>query len=97
MHLLGISLFLAYLLYSNLASDFSTRDYDEYTEQEPMDEPVSYSEDKLVCLCVKVLTESESWPTGSCFAYVVSWMDFKAQRKQSFMAMEKKAKASSHY
>uniref|UniRef100_A0A3B5M1N8 Vascular endothelial growth factor C n=1 Tax=Xiphophorus couchianus TaxID=32473 RepID=A0A3B5M1N8_9TELE len=42
MHLLGISLFLAYLLYTNLASDFSHRDYDdEYAEQEPMDEPVS--------------------------------------------------------
>ncbi|XP_043969930.1 vascular endothelial growth factor C isoform X2 [Gambusia affinis] len=40
MHLLGISLFLAYLLYTNLASDFSHRDYnDEYAEQEPMDEP----------------------------------------------------------
>lgn len=36
MHLLGISLLLAYLLYSNLASDY----YEDY-EQEQMDEPVS--------------------------------------------------------
>ncbi|XP_053193262.1 vascular endothelial growth factor C [Scomber japonicus] len=40
MHLLGISLLLAYLLYTNLASDFSHSDY-EYYEQEQMDEPDS--------------------------------------------------------
>ncbi|XP_034462042.1 vascular endothelial growth factor C [Hippoglossus hippoglossus] len=39
MHLLGISLLLAYLLYTNLASDFSHSDYqDDYT-QEQEDEP----------------------------------------------------------
>lgn len=42
MHLLGIALFLAYLLYTNLASDFSHSDYDDYYEQEQMDEPVSW-------------------------------------------------------
>ncbi|XP_051242386.1 vascular endothelial growth factor C [Dicentrarchus labrax] len=42
MHLLGISLLLAYLLYSNLASDFSHSDYYDYYElQEQMDEPDS--------------------------------------------------------
>lgn len=41
MHLLGISLLLAYLLYTNLASDFSHSDYYDYYEQEQMDEPVS--------------------------------------------------------
>ncbi|KAL7404115.1 hypothetical protein ABVT39_009900 [Epinephelus coioides] len=41
MHLLGISLLLAYLLYTNLASDFSHSDYDDYYEQEQMDEPES--------------------------------------------------------
>ncbi|XP_075948153.1 vascular endothelial growth factor C [Anarhichas minor] len=41
MHLLGISLLLAYLLYTNLASDFSHSDYDDYYEQEQMDEPDS--------------------------------------------------------
>lgn len=38
MHLLGISLLLAYLLYANLASDHSS---DDYYEQELMDEPDS--------------------------------------------------------
>lgn len=41
MHLLGISLLLAYLLYTNLASDFSHSDYYDDYEQEQMDEPVS--------------------------------------------------------
>ncbi|KAK2815484.1 hypothetical protein Q5P01_025951 [Channa striata] len=41
MHLVGIALLLAYLLYSNLASDFSRSDYDDYYEQEQMDEPDS--------------------------------------------------------
>lgn len=41
MHLLGISVLLAYLLYTNLASDFSHNDYYDYYEQEQMDEPVS--------------------------------------------------------
>jgi len=41
MHLLGVSLFLAYLLYSNFASDSSHSDYYEYNAQEQMDEPVS--------------------------------------------------------
>ncbi|XP_026216554.1 vascular endothelial growth factor C isoform X1 [Anabas testudineus] len=41
MYLLGISLFLAYLLYTNLASDFRHSDYDDYYEQEQMDEPDS--------------------------------------------------------
>ncbi|XP_029291606.1 vascular endothelial growth factor C-like isoform X2 [Cottoperca gobio] len=41
MHLLGISLLLAYLLYTNLASDFSQSDYYDYYEQEQMDEPDS--------------------------------------------------------
>lgn len=41
MHLLGISFLLAYLLYTNFASDFSHSDYDDYSEQEQMDEPVS--------------------------------------------------------
>ncbi|KAM6940139.1 vascular endothelial growth factor C [Xenentodon cancila] len=40
MHLLGISLLLAYLLYSNRASDLSHSNYYEY-ELEQMDEPVS--------------------------------------------------------
>lgn len=40
MHLLGISLLLAYLLYTNLARDFSHNDY-YYYEQEQMDEPDS--------------------------------------------------------
>lgn len=43
MHLLGISLLLAYLLYTNLARDFSDTDYYDYYEQEQMDEPVSLS------------------------------------------------------
>lgn len=48
MHLLGISLLLAYLLYTNLASDFShSHEYYEYYEQEEqMDEPVSW---RLTC------------------------------------------------
>ncbi|KAM8773628.1 vascular endothelial growth factor C isoform 2-T2 [Acanthopagrus schlegelii] len=41
MHLLGISVLLAYLLYANLASDFSHSDYYDYYEQEQMDEPDS--------------------------------------------------------
>ncbi|XP_040043462.1 vascular endothelial growth factor C [Gasterosteus aculeatus] len=41
MHLLGISFLLAYLLYTNFASDFSHSDYDDYSEQEQMDEPDS--------------------------------------------------------
>ncbi|XP_020493419.1 vascular endothelial growth factor C isoform X1 [Labrus bergylta] len=41
MHLLGLSLSLAYLLYSNLASDFSHREYYDYYEHEQMDEPDS--------------------------------------------------------
>ena len=41
MHLLEISVILAYLLYTNLASDFSHNDYYDYYEQEQMDEPVS--------------------------------------------------------
>lgn len=44
MHLLGISLLLAYLLYSNLASDY----YEDY-EQEQMDEPVSPRCARLLC------------------------------------------------
>lgn len=51
MHLLGISLLLAYLLYTNLATDFSHSDYYEYYEQERMDEadspPKSDMEQKL--------------------------------------------------
>ncbi|XP_074553631.1 vascular endothelial growth factor C [Halichoeres trimaculatus] len=39
MHLLGLTLLLAYLLYSNLASDFSHTDYYDYYEHEQMDEP----------------------------------------------------------
>ncbi|XP_040001153.1 vascular endothelial growth factor C isoform X4 [Xiphias gladius] len=34
MHLLGISLLLAYLLYTNLASDFSFSDYHDYYEEQ---------------------------------------------------------------
>ncbi|KAM4585515.1 vascular endothelial growth factor C [Odontesthes bonariensis] len=39
MHLLGVSLLLAYLLYTNFASDFSHSDFSEYSAQEQMDEP----------------------------------------------------------
>lgn len=53
MHLLGISLLLAYLLYTNLASDFSHSDYDYY-EQEQRDEPVS-------CVCMHTA------PVCKCF------------------------------
>ncbi|KAK1887039.1 THUMP domain containing protein 3 [Dissostichus eleginoides] len=43
MHLLGISLLLAYLLYSNLASDSSLSDYYEDPEPpEQIEPPVSY-------------------------------------------------------
>lgn len=41
MHLLGISVVLAYFLYTNLANDFTHSDYYDYYEQEQMDEPVS--------------------------------------------------------
>ncbi|XP_028267187.1 vascular endothelial growth factor C [Parambassis ranga] len=41
MHLLGISLLLAYHLYTNRASDLSHNDYYEYYEHEQMDEPDS--------------------------------------------------------
>ncbi|XP_045904322.1 vascular endothelial growth factor C [Micropterus dolomieu] len=41
MHLLGISLFLAYLRFTSLASDFSHNDYYDYYEQEQTDEPDS--------------------------------------------------------
>ncbi|XP_026158191.1 vascular endothelial growth factor C isoform X3 [Mastacembelus armatus] len=51
MHLLGISLLFAYLVYTNLASDFSHSDYYEYYEQEQTDEadspPKSDMEQKL--------------------------------------------------
>ncbi|KAM7393512.1 hypothetical protein PAMP_020376 [Pampus punctatissimus] len=41
MHLLGISLLLAYLLYTNLASDFSHSDYDYYEQEQMVDEPLA--------------------------------------------------------
>ncbi|XP_029359636.1 vascular endothelial growth factor C isoform X2 [Echeneis naucrates] len=41
MHLLGLSLLLTYLLYTNLASDFSASSFDEYYQQAQMDEPDS--------------------------------------------------------
>jgi len=41
MHLPGVPLLLSYLLYTNLASDLSHSDDDDYYEHEQMDEPVS--------------------------------------------------------
>lgn len=46
MHLLGICVLLVFLLFTNLASDFSRSDdyyYDYYYEQERTDEPVRVS------------------------------------------------------
>lgn len=46
MHLLGICVLLVFLLFTNLASDFSRSDdyyYDYYYEQERTDEPVGVS------------------------------------------------------
>ncbi|XP_040001154.1 vascular endothelial growth factor C isoform X5 [Xiphias gladius] len=47
MHLLGISLLLAYLLYTNLASDFSFSDYHDYYEEQMDSPPKPDMEQKL--------------------------------------------------
>lgn len=70
MHLLGISLLLAYLLYTNLASDFSHSDYDDYYEQEQMDEPVSLRESEAGC-CVCVSECSQHQPTCAGILHLI--------------------------
>ncbi|XP_023814514.1 vascular endothelial growth factor C isoform X1 [Oryzias latipes] len=80
MHLLGISLLLAYLLYSNLASDY----YEDY-EQEQMDEPDVSTEPDME----QKLRSASSVDELMTLIYPSYWTALKCRSKLSAAAASK--------
>ncbi|TKS69404.1 Vascular endothelial growth factor C [Collichthys lucidus] len=90
MHLLGISLLLAYLLYTNLASDFSHSDYYDYYEQEQMDEPDSSPKPDME----QKLRSASSVDELMSLIYPSYWAALKCRSKLSAAAASSSSKPS---
>ncbi|XP_069568124.1 vascular endothelial growth factor C [Brachyistius frenatus] len=89
MHLLGISLVLAYLLYTNLASDFSHSDDEDY-DQEQMDEPDSPPKPDME----EKLRSASSVDELMSLIYPSYWAALKCRSKLSAAAASSASKLS---
>ncbi|XP_070684267.1 vascular endothelial growth factor C [Pempheris klunzingeri] len=90
MHLLGLSLLLAYLLYSNLASDFSHSDYYDYEEQ--MDEPDSPPQPDME----QMLRSASSVDELMSLIYPSYWAALKCRSKLSAASSSSKLSQRPH-
>ncbi|GAA6228708.1 vascular endothelial growth factor C isoform X1 [Lates japonicus] len=90
MHLLGISLLLAYLLYTNLASDFSHSDYHDYYEQEQTDESDSQPKPDME----QKLRSASSVDELMSLIYPSYWAALKCRSKLSAAAASSASKLS---
>nr|XP_020464669.1 vascular endothelial growth factor C-like isoform X2 [Monopterus albus] len=90
MRLLGLSLLLSYLLYTNLANDISHSDYEDYYEQEQMDEPDSPPKPDME----QKLRSASSVDELMSLIYPSYWAALKCRSKLSAAAASSTSKLS---